>query len=101
MSHNHGRIPTRTCIVCREKRQRTNLVRIVRTPEGDIVFDETGRMDGRGAYVCKDADHWGAELRGKGINRGRLKNSLNVDIDDSTVELLSVAIRSHIAKQSI
>ena len=53
-------------------------------------------MDGRGAYVCGDGDHWGAKLLDGRLDRGRLKNALNIEIDDSTVMLLSEAINSHI-----
>ena len=99
MSQQTGRIPTRTCVVCREKRQRNELFRLVRTPEGEIVFDETGRMDGRGAYVCRDADHWGASHRGEGVDRGRLRGALKTGIDDLTVETLNNVIKSHLAEQ--
>ncbi|NQW19684.1 MAG: YlxR family protein [Chloroflexi bacterium] len=98
MSQKKRHIPTRTCVVCREKRQRSDLLRIVRTTDGKIEFDRTGRVDGRGAYVCEDSDHWGASNRGEGINRGRLKHALKAEIDDSTVKLLSEAMKSHKAK---
>jgi predicted RNA-binding protein YlxR (DUF448 family) len=92
MSQQKGRIQTRTCVVCRERRQRTELLRVVRTPEGQVVFDRTGRMNGRGAYVCADADHWGDNRRSGSIDRGRLRNALKTQIDDSMVNLLTEAI---------
>ena len=46
-----GREPLRTCVVCREVRAKSELVRLV-TSEGRIVADRTGRMPGRGAYAC-------------------------------------------------
>lgn len=103
MSQNNGRIPIRTCVICREKRQRFDLLRIVKTPEGQIRFDKTGRMNGRGAYVCSDAGHLDMSdpsARKEGIGRGRLKNALRTDIDDKTVELLDEAIASHLAEQT-
>ena len=87
MSQQKGYIATRTCVVCRTKRQRYELLRLVKTPEGQILFDNTGRMDGRGAYVCADADHWA-----EGIDRGRLRNSLKAAIDDSTLRSLNEAM---------
>jgi len=45
-------IPTRTCIGCGEEHPKAHLVRLVRTPEGEIVIDPTGRRPGRGAYLC-------------------------------------------------
>ncbi len=98
MSHQNGRIPTRTCVICRERRERGELLRIVRTPEGRVVFDETGRMNGRGAYVCGDADHWGATVRGNGIDAGRIRHALKTNIDESTAKQLSEAINSYLSE---
>ena len=44
------------CVACRTSRPKRELQRIVRTPTGDIVVDPTGRLAGRGAYVCQDTD---------------------------------------------
>lgn len=46
-------IPLRMCIACREMKPKTELVRVVRSPEGDISLDFTGKKNGRGAYVCQ------------------------------------------------
>ncbi len=51
------RIAVRTCVVCREKAGKRALVRIVRTEDG-IQVDATGKMNGRGAYVCDRASCW-------------------------------------------
>ncbi len=48
------KIPMRTCVMCRKKTDKRELLRIVRTPQGDVVFDPTGKQNGRGAYVCSD-----------------------------------------------
>jgi uncharacterized protein len=96
MGQQKRRIQTRTCVVCRKRRQHSELLRIVRTPEGRILFDKTGRMNGRGAYVCGDADHWVPSDPNKGIDRGRLRNALRTEINDSAVKLLSEAFDSHI-----
>ena len=48
-------VPTRTCVACRTARPKRELVRIVRTPDGRVEVDETGRLAGRGAYVCRTA----------------------------------------------
>lgn len=45
-------VPTRTCAVCRTARPKRELTRIVRTPDGSVVRDETGRLAGRGTYIC-------------------------------------------------
>lgn len=48
------KIPMRSCVVTREKYPKQELIRIVRTPEGNIVIDEKGKQNGRGAYLKKD-----------------------------------------------
>ncbi len=48
------KIPMRTCVVTREKLPKQELLRVVRTPEGNVVVDESGKMNGRGAYIKKD-----------------------------------------------
>ena len=49
-------IPQRTCIVCRQKGDKSNFVRIVKTPSGEITIDKTGKLNGRGAYVCDNIE---------------------------------------------
>ena len=46
----------RMCIACREMKDRTLLLRIVKTPTGEILRDTTGKMQGRGAYICKNIE---------------------------------------------
>ena len=48
------KIPMRTCVVTREKLPKAELIRVVRTPEGNVVIDESGKANGRGAYLKKD-----------------------------------------------
>lgn len=48
------KVPMRTCVVTHEKYPKKELVRVVRTPEGNICIDETGKANGRGAYLKKD-----------------------------------------------
>ena len=48
------KIPLRTCIISGEKLPKKELLRIVRTPEGNIIIDESGKANGRGAYIKKD-----------------------------------------------
>ena len=46
------KIPQRRCVGCAQTKDKKELIRVVRTPEGDIVLDVTGKKSGRGAYVC-------------------------------------------------
>lgn len=48
--------PARMCTACREMKPKIELIRMVRTPEGDIKLDTTGKLNGRGAYICKSAE---------------------------------------------
>lgn len=51
-------VPLRTCIACRAVRAKRELIRVVRTPEGHICIDSTGKMNGRGAYLCRNRRCW-------------------------------------------
>lgn len=85
-------VPLRTCVVCREKRPKRELLRVVRTPEGEVTIDPTGKLNGRGGYVCVGegaGSHWGE----KPI-RARLGSALKVDLTDGDIEKLSEAARS-------
>lgn len=50
------KVPLRTCVVTREKCEKHELLRVVRTPEKEIIFDETGKANGKGAYLKKDKE---------------------------------------------
>jgi uncharacterized protein len=67
--------PTRTCVACRTPRQKRELLRVVRTPGGQIVLDPTGRAAGRGAYVCADAT-----CQEGAISKGALRRALAVPV---------------------
>ena len=49
-------IPARVCIGCGEKKEKNKLIRIVRISEGVYELDESGKKNGRGAYICKNAE---------------------------------------------
>ena len=50
------KIPMRTCVITREKCEKKDLIRVVRTPEQEVKVDETGKMNGKGAYLKKDKE---------------------------------------------
>lgn len=50
------KVPLRMCVGCRQMRPKKELLRIVRTPEGEVKADRTGRAAGRGAYICKNIE---------------------------------------------
>jgi len=69
-------IPQRTCIVCRQTSAKRQLVRVVRTPAGSVTVDPTGKLAGRGAYLCDSHGCWQTALK----HRGALARALKVDI---------------------
>ncbi|MGE9214641.1 MULTISPECIES: RNase P modulator RnpM [Exiguobacterium] len=56
MTMKQKKLPLRKCVVTQEMLPKQALIRVVRTPEGDVVIDTTGKLNGRGAYLSKDAD---------------------------------------------
>ncbi len=76
-------VPQRMCISCREHSAKRTLIRIVRTPDGTIDVDPTGKRNGRGAYLCDDPACWKRALAGDGLAR-----ALKTSIDDQTTNAL-------------
>lgn len=63
------KVPQRTCVGCRSVRSKRELVRIVRTPDKEVTVDATGKLAGRGAYVCPDKDCLELAYKGKRLER--------------------------------
>ena len=63
------KIPLRRCTGCREMKSKKEMLRIVRSPEGDFSFDPTSKKSGRGAYVCPDAGCFEKAYKSKGLER--------------------------------
>jgi predicted RNA-binding protein YlxR (DUF448 family) len=78
------RYPVRTCVACRTERQKRDLLRIVRGPDGSVSFDPTGRAAGRGAYICADGSCWAAAVKRKSLERA-LSASLPAELRDRLV----------------
>lgn len=76
------RTPQRTCISCRTTTGKRELVRIVRTPEGRVVPDQTGKAAGRGAYLCTDPDCWTNAAKKRLLERSLKVTVSQSDIDD-------------------
>ncbi|MBO5397853.1 MAG: YlxR family protein [Clostridia bacterium] len=82
------KIPQRTCLVTREKLDKKDLIRIVRTPEQNIIIDETGKANGRGAYLKKDI-----EVIEKAKKSKVLEKALNVEIPNEIFDELKELIK--------
>ena len=63
------KIPMRQCVGCREMKPKKELIRVVRSPEGAVSLDFKGRLPGRGAYVCPDAECLKRAKRSKALER--------------------------------
>lgn len=61
--------PMRTCIACRESKPKRELLRIVRTPDGHVLLDATGKKAGRGAYLCAKLSCWENALKRKRLEQ--------------------------------
>lgn len=78
-------VPQRTCFVCREKRDKRQLTRLVRTPEGAVVVDPTGKQNGRGAYLCDQPACWD-----KVVANGRLlSQALKTTVSSTDMEAIA------------
>ena len=75
------KIPTRTCVVTKEKYPKQELIRVVRTKDGNIIVDETGKANGKGAYLKLEESVILKAKKTKCLNR-----ILNVEIEDSIYE---------------
>ncbi len=83
-------MPQRMCIVCRDRSAKRTLTRIVRSPEGAVTVDLTGKLNGRGAYLCDDRSCWDKALAGELLGK-----ALKTTIDEQTKsELRGFAERS-------
>ena len=76
------KIPMRMCVGCREMKEKRELIRIVRTPEGEVVLDPTGKKSGRGAYVCRQAECLRRSIRQKQLER-QLEITLTPEITEA------------------
>jgi uncharacterized protein len=89
-------VPLRTCIACHRQRSKRELIRVVRSAEGTIEIDPTGKRPGRGAYVCADLGCWESAL-----NHHKLGRALKCAPKDRDVEALREAVVSLLAEESV
>ena len=78
------KIPLRKCLGCMESFPKKELIRVVRTPEGEVCIDLTGKKSGRGAYICKSE----ACLK-KAVKSKRIQNNLEVSLSDELIDALT------------
>ena len=62
-------LPQRQCLGCREMKPKQELVRVVRVPSGELRLDRTGKLSGRGAYLCSEPGCFAKAKKGKALER--------------------------------
>ena len=83
------KIPMRMCLGCSEMKPKRELVRVVKSKEGDISLDLTGRKSGRGAYICRDI-----ECLKKARKARRFEKSFACRIDDQVYDSMEVELEN-------
>ena len=84
------KIPQRQCMGCRERKAKRDMIRVVRCTDGSVNLDFGGKMNGRGAYVCPDAECLKKALRSKALDR-----SLEVTIPEDVIVRLQKEMEGH------
>ena len=75
------KVPVRMCVGCGEKRPKREMLRIVKTPEGEFHVDATGKQNGRGCYICPDMSCMNAMCKGR-----KLARSYEMTVDQAVYE---------------
>ena len=83
MEQKVKKIPQRQCLGCNEHKPKAELLRVLRTPEGEIVLDFTGKRSGRGAYICKSVS-----CLSKARKSHRIERNLECPIPDEVYDRL-------------
>lgn len=81
------KVPMRKCIGCNESKPKKELIRVVKTGDGEIFLDETGRKNGRGAYICFNNECLEKAIKSKALNR-----AFEMQIEDTTYDKLRESI---------
>ena len=83
------KIPLRQCVGCCERKPKGELIRVVRTPEGEILLDFTGKKSGRGAYICRSVTCLKKARKSKRIDR-----SLDVTIPEEVYDKMESELKN-------
>ncbi len=66
---NNKKVPMRKCVGCQEMKSKKEMLRVIRTREGEFLLDATGKKNGRGAYICPSSECLAKAIRQKGLER--------------------------------
>lgn len=90
MEQKKKKIPQRQCLGCGEHFPKSELLRVVRCPDGQVVLDFTGKKSGKGAYICKNTACFNKARRAK-----RLSSNLECEIPEAIYEAMAAELASH------
>lgn len=76
------KVPQRQCIGCGEMKNKKDMLRVIKTPEGEILLDATGRKNGRGAYICPSAECLKKAVKSRGLERS-FKMAIPMEVYES------------------
>lgn len=79
------KIPMRQCVGCNEMKSKKEMLRILKTPEDEIVLDDTGKKNGRGAYICRNRQCFEQARKNKGLERS-FKRAVSAQIYDNLLK---------------
>ena len=82
MNNKKGHVPIRTCVICRSKKAKIELIRLVLDKDNRIIIDEFRKKEGRGIYLCDDGSCGERFLKNKGLNRFfRTDNAVSIGFE--------------------
>lgn len=82
------KIPMRMCLGCNEMKPKKELLRVVKSPEGEISLDFVGKKNGRGAYICRDINCYEQARKSR-----RFEKTFSCKIDESVYEVMADELR--------
>ena len=88
------KVPLRLCVGCKEMKPKKEMMRVIKSAEGEIFLDTTGKKNGRGAYICKQV-----ECLEKAFSNHGLERSLKISIPKETMENLSKEMKMFVEQQ--
>lgn len=88
-------VPQRTCIACRDKRDKRQLTRVVRTADSGLVLDKTGKIAGRGAYLCDKPTCWD-----NAVKRNLLAVALKTELTEAEVTMILASQSASISAET-
>ena len=91
MVMNTRKVPLRKCTGCGEMKSKKEMIRVIKTPEDEIIIDATGKKNGRGAYICNSLECLRKAIKSRGLERS-LKTSIPGEVYEALErELMEIA----------